>query len=72
VYRLQVRSYQGGTHGVDEKAGGRMNDPVPLRGRAEPDRVTPWQSLKVVAFVLIFFGPVLPLTIYLWRLAVGG
>jgi hypothetical protein len=49
-----------------------MNDPVPLRSRAETQGVTPWQSLKVIAFFLVFLGPVLPLTIFLWRLAVGG
>lgn len=53
------------------EAGGRMNDPVPLR-RSEPDRVTTWQSLKTLAFLLVLFGPGLPLTILLWRLAVGG
>ena len=47
-----------------------MNDPVPLR--REPQGVTPWQSLKALAFILVMVGPVLPLTIFLWRLAVGG
>jgi hypothetical protein len=57
---------------VEQGAGGRMNDPVPMRGRPDPDRVTAWQSLKVVAFLMVLFGPGLPLTIFLWRLAVGG
>ena len=35
-------------------------------------RVTPWQSLKALAFIIVMVGPVLPLTIFLWRLAVGG
>lgn len=55
---------------MEERTGGRMNDPVPLRPRAET-AVTPWQSLKVVGFMLIFLGPVLPITVLLWRLAVG-
>jgi len=56
---------------VDSAEGGGMNDPVPLR-RPEQDRVTNWQSLKVLAFLVLIFGPGLPLTILLWRLAVGG
>lgn len=54
---------------MDEDGG--MNDPIPLRSRADQG-VTPWQSLKVVGFFLILLGPILPLTIFLWRLAVGG
>lgn len=54
---------------MDEE-GGRMSAPIPMR--REPDRVTPWQSLKALAFILVLLGPGLPLTILLWRLAVGG
>lgn len=39
---------------------------------AERERVTQWQSMKVLGFMVVLFGPVLPLTIFLWRLAVGG
>jgi hypothetical protein len=53
---------------VDE--GGGMNDPVPIR-RADNQEAQS-QALKVFGFLLIFFGPILPLTIFLWRLAVGG
>lgn len=52
-------------------AGSRMNDPVPLR-RNDPERLTPWQSLKVVGFLFLLLGPGIPLTVLLWRLAVGG
>ena len=53
-----------------DEAGGRMIDHVPLRPRE--DKITPWQSLKFVGALLLLFGPGLPLTIFLWRLAVGG
>lgn len=55
---------------MDEEAGGRMNEPVPIR-RAD-NQVSSWQALKVFGFLLVLFGPILPLTIFLWRLAVGG
>lgn len=35
-------------------------------------RVTPWQSLKAFAFIVLMLGPGIPLTILLWRLALGG
>lgn len=56
-----------------DEAGGRMTPPVPIRQDIpERERVTPWQSMKVLGFLVILFGPILPLTIFLWRLAVGG
>lgn len=38
-----------------------------------PDRrVTPWQSVKALGFVVLMLGPGIPFTVLLWRLALGG
>lgn len=39
---------------------------------AQRESMTPYQSLKVLGFFVILLGPGIPLTIFLWRLAVGG
>ena len=58
---------------MEEGTGGRMTEPIRrISPQPRSEAVTPWQSLKVVGFFLVLFGPGLPLTIWLWRLAVGG
>lgn len=43
-----------------------------IQGEPPRERVTSWQSVKMLGFIIILLGPVLPLTVFLWRLAVGG
>lgn len=38
---------------------------------ADERLTTAYQSLKVIGFFIILLGPILPLTIFLWKLALG-
>jgi hypothetical protein len=57
---------------MEERTGGRMTEPIRrIAPESRSEGVTPWQSLKAVGFMLILLGPGLPITVLLWRLAVG-
>lgn len=49
-----------------------MNDPIPIHKERNEVSESGWRSLKAFAFVLVLLGPIIPLTILLWKLAVAG
>jgi hypothetical protein len=50
---------------------GERVTPIPVQYEPETRVLTAYEALKVIGFFVVLLGPLLPLTIWLWKLAVG-